>query len=148
MVIGIQWDDAFRLGLAPLDEQHERIFRLVEDVDHLLDAAARPDAVMTALARLRDMLVDHFRYEDHLMSSVADRLCETAFDAHRACHDTVLGKIDHIVAAFGAEPTDELFRNFGSILFRSVVLDDGEMVSALIRSDKVRPSLRRSTDRG
>lgn len=140
MAIGIHWDDAFRLGFAPLDEQHERIFRIVADIDRHLAGAAPANAVVSALWSLREALADHFKYEETLMARVGGLLSDTAFDDHRACHEAILDDLDGILTSLGTESAAARLHSFGTILFRNVVLDDGEMVSALVRAGMLFPA--------
>ncbi len=138
MAIGIHWDDAFRLGFGPLDEQHEQLFRMIAEIDRLLDSAAPADSVVPALRRLRAALAAHFAYEDKLMRAIDDAYYDGQLAEHRLQHDSVLTDVDDIIASFGGDAADVRFPGFGMKFFDAVVRHDGAMFSALVHTGKIR----------
>lgn len=140
MVIGIHWDDTLRLGFAPLDEQHEQIFAIIADIDRRLEASAPLEAVVDEVRRLRDALAAHFEYEDRLMMEISDTYFEAKINKHRADHADLLGAVDQVISSRGETLHDRHLRDLGSRLLRYVILDDGELVSALVHAGMIRAS--------
>ncbi len=78
----IVWDESLAVGVAEIDEQHQAIIRLINDLAARQGQAEDADAAK-ALAFLRAYLHDHFDLETELMLDLA----YPELDAHRQQHE-------------------------------------------------------------
>lgn len=78
----IAWDESLAVGVAEIDEQHQAIIRLINDLAARQGQAEEADAAK-ALAFLRAYLHDHFELETELMLDLG----YPGLDAHRQQHE-------------------------------------------------------------
>ncbi len=78
----IQWDASLAVGVTEIDEQHQAIIRLINDLASRQGQAEEADAAK-ALAFLRAYLHDHFDLETELMLDLG----YPELDAHRQQHE-------------------------------------------------------------
>ena len=78
----IVWDESLAVGVAEIDEQHQAIIRLINDLAARQGQAEEADAAK-ALAFLRAYLHDHFDLETELMLDLG----YPELDAHRQQHE-------------------------------------------------------------
>ena len=78
----IAWDESLAVGVAEIDEQHQSIIRLI---NQLADRQGQADeaATVEALGFLRTYLHDHFDLETELMLDLG----YPDLDAHRQQHE-------------------------------------------------------------
>jgi hemerythrin len=92
----LAWTQELLTGNRQIDEQHKRIFQILEN---LIDAIARDtgrEEVGRVLATLSIFVVAHFRMEEALMA-------ESGFQglpAHREAHGAVRAKVEAMVDSF------------------------------------------------
>ena len=78
----IAWDESLAVGVAEIDEQHQSIIRLINDLAARQGQTEEADAAK-ALAFLRAYLHDHFDLETELMLDLG----YPDLDAHRQQHE-------------------------------------------------------------
>ena len=78
----IVWDESLAVGVAEIDEQHQAIIRLINDLAARQGQAGEADAAK-ALTFLRAYLHDHFDLETELMLDLG----YPELDAHRQQHE-------------------------------------------------------------
>lgn len=76
------WDESLAVGVAEIDEQHQSIIRLINELAARQGQAEEADAAKT-LAFLRAYLHDHFDLETELMLDLG----YPGLDAHRQQHE-------------------------------------------------------------
>lgn len=85
----IAWDESLSVGVAEVDEQHQSIIRLINDLAARQGQAEEADAAK-ALAFLRAYLHDHFDLETELMLDLG----YPGLDAHRQQHELF---VNHVI---------------------------------------------------
>ncbi len=94
----VQWHDGFLVGVPTLDEQHRRLFELMNAV-----YAAFRDGDQERLRRDLDALIDlarrHLADEEGLMAKAGYE----ELDSHKACHAKLLADLDAHVARYEQE---------------------------------------------
>eukprot|EP00906_Rhabdomonas_costata_P031980 RCo045099 len=108
LVNPVVWSDLYLVGVPLIDNQHRRLFALVEDLRRSF-ALHKPDAVV--LKTLRGLLsycAEHFESEELLMQVVG---CPS-FSTHAAQHRKFTALTEHHVARFerGEVNPEDLFR--------------------------------------
>lgn len=64
------WDDSYRTGNITVDNQHQELFRMVNDLHAAIMAGKSKDVVSPTLSKLAKYTVDHFASEEALMQKV------------------------------------------------------------------------------
>ena len=96
----MRWNSSLLIGDARIDEQHQRLFQLLDSLtlstdDH--DNRARADAAITAL---RDYVTKHLRDEEALLRSVRYK----DYAAHCAVHGEFETTLDCLAARIASSP--------------------------------------------
>ena len=63
-------DTKYLLGIQEIDVQHSGIFSAIEPLQQGLPGTTPPQALATALIKLRELLIDHFDFEESFMGSI------------------------------------------------------------------------------
>ena len=63
-------DTKYLLGIQEIDVQHSGIFAAMESLQEVGAGNLQPQPVAPALEKLRELLVDHFDYEESFMGSI------------------------------------------------------------------------------
>jgi hemerythrin len=79
----IQWDKSLSVGVKTIDEQHQELFRLVNQLLESLVQARGKEEVAKVLAFLKDYVIQHFGAEQKLMTQYK----YPALLSHRTQHD-------------------------------------------------------------
>ena len=91
----LKWTMAYSVDVPEIDEQHKRLFALVNDLHHAMKTGKDKD-----LARIIDAVVDytdyHFKAEEELLRSCA----YPEFDEHKEMHDSLTRRARHMKEAF------------------------------------------------
>ena len=93
-VICAEWDDAYVLGHATIDDHHRRMFVLVQDLGEMLNLENAGDRWLQAATTLIDHTNRHFEYEEQVMEEAA----YPAAAVHRTQHTELLGELEHFCA--------------------------------------------------
>ena len=96
-MVPLVWSDQFNTGVGFIDESHQRIFQLINDLERP-DRAEEETTPEEALALFLDYAGRHFEEEEGLM-----RYLEyPEFEAHRADHDRAVAWVQTLKAQFDA----------------------------------------------
>ena len=82
----LEWTTTLAVGVAPIDEQHQELFRRAERLILALRAGDRSE-VEPVLRYLADYVVSHFECEERWMAQVEYPGLEAHRDAHRRFRD-------------------------------------------------------------
>lgn len=85
----IAWDDNYRFGLAEIDEQHQRLFKLLNNTWSSLKSGAGTPAVLQLIDELEQYAVAHFSAEEEFMRAVG----YPRFAYHKKAHDTFVARL-------------------------------------------------------
>ncbi|WP_170942971.1 bacteriohemerythrin [Candidatus Dactylopiibacterium carminicum] len=80
----VRWKSEFNLGLDGIDEQHQTLLDLINEVWRLIIAKADPQAVMKVLEELEHYTREHFRDEEAFMRAVGYKGVEAHVREHEA----------------------------------------------------------------
>lgn len=83
------WGPALQVGFGDIDAQHERLVELVNQLNDEMRAGSGRDAVGPVLAELVRYTVDHFAFEERLMT---EHDISTS-SAHRTEHGELVGQV-------------------------------------------------------
>jgi hemerythrin-like metal-binding protein len=92
----IEWAPALSVGVADIDEQHQRLFAIIEDLKKAQQEGREPNSLLYILSELVDYSDYHFRTEDNYMIENNYPL----FLSHRKEHLAFIKKIGDLIAAF------------------------------------------------
>jgi hemerythrin len=91
----IYWKEDYRLGVDLIDQQHQKLFQIAEDIYNLLKNnlyTDKYDKILSLLSELKDYTIFHFRSEEEYMSQIGYR----KLLSHRVEHDDFVNKINNI----------------------------------------------------
>lgn len=128
----VEWDDSFATGIESIDQQHKRLFVLVNE---LFDGVKHMDqeAIKSVLGELVDYTVNHFAYEEKLFSEHG----YPQEKEHVAQHEKLVGTVSAFVSEFesGESMVDFRLLNFlRSWLAGHILSEDMAYAPHLIQS--------------
>lgn len=82
----IDWDEAYSVGVRGMDEQHKKLFVLINDYYESIAQKSMKDASMKVLLGMFDYAKVHFADEEKLMQQNAFPV----YAAHKAQHEAFL----------------------------------------------------------
>jgi hemerythrin len=91
----IQWKPEYSIGVAAIDEQHQKLFDLANQAYALLNDNLRIDkydAIVAILGELKEYTVYHFKSEEDYMLSIGYK----RFFSQKVEHDDFIAKIDAV----------------------------------------------------
>lgn len=86
------WNDAFAVGDAVIDAQHQAFFLQIDTVSRALDHGQGWETVMTFYRTFCSTLVRHFRDEEVML----ERIAFPDLDNHRAEHTALLASVAEV----------------------------------------------------
>jgi hemerythrin len=95
----IEWRDEFRIGIASVDHEHERLIELINRLHANLSGARSKAVVADFLGEVYTKISAHFALEEKVMRDLDyDR-----YDEHKADHEELLDEIRDIMDAYEAD---------------------------------------------
>lgn len=91
----IYWKEDYRLGVDLIDQQHQKLFQIAEDIYNLLKNnlyTDKYDRILLLLSELKDYTIFHFRSEEEYMRQIGYR----RLLSHRVEHDDFVNKISNV----------------------------------------------------
>jgi hemerythrin len=125
----LKWTEAYSVNNAELDEQHRKLFALVNDLHDAMQTGRNTDlgATVDALVEYTDY---HFKAEEQVL-----RACEYPdYDGHREMHDSLTRRARNMREAFasGNMPTAiEVLLLLTNWLNRHILDEDRKYKSSL-----------------
>ncbi|MGD9224298.1 MAG: bacteriohemerythrin [Desulfobacteraceae bacterium] len=92
----IEWNQALSVGVADIDEQHQRLFTIINNLIDAKKEEREPKALLNILSELVDYSDYHFRTEDNYMIENNYPL----FLSHRKEHLAYINKIGSLITDF------------------------------------------------
>lgn len=108
----LRWRDSLSLDVPAIDNDHKRLFELLNRVRFLDLAGDEPEAIMEALSELLLYTQTHFRREERLMGLGG----YPGLDVHRGYHRQFTEKVTEALAQFRANSTNFRARNIYELL--------------------------------
>lgn len=91
-----KWDDRYKTGYTPVDEQHENLFALVNELHDAIIAGNSTGALAPTLHHLAKSTIEHFAEEEKLMTSID----YPQITAHKAKHEDLTRQAKELLAKF------------------------------------------------
>lgn len=91
----ISWKDDYKIGVAQIDEQHQKLFEISGRIYDLLKdeyAFDKYDRIMALIGELKDYTVFHFKSEEEYMQSIGYR----KYLSQKVEHDDFIEKINQV----------------------------------------------------
>jgi hemerythrin len=96
----LQWNDAFAVGIAAVDHEHQEMIALINELHATLVRDRSDPAVEEFLGEVHTRIAAHFALEEKLMrESHYDE-----FEAHKVDHEDLLDDIREIMDAYDMDP--------------------------------------------
>lgn len=100
----ISWDDRYSVGVKELDEQHKKMFKMLDDLFESIDTVVDSQTVSNVLSRLREYALEHFETEERYMSECGYPDIEN----HKWTHEQFRMKVDDLCSDGTARPEQVL----------------------------------------
>lgn len=98
----IEWNDSYSVGIAELDEQHKKLFRIINTMFEADDLSVNSQTVTDLLTEMVEYASAHFDAEEKYMSE--HEYPDLA--NHIRAHETFRKKVDELRSARMAENKD------------------------------------------
>jgi len=88
----LSWKPEYSVHIAELDRQHQRLFRIIQELHRSITAGNGHSVIETAIARVVNYTIEHFATEENLM----DECGYPGTAAHRLEHNVLtleIGKL-------------------------------------------------------
>ena len=92
----MQWSEKYVLGLSEVDEQHQKLFLLVNRMHDLVVSGEDQSAVGKVLDELIDYTVEHFATEEKLFKENG----YPNYDEHKKEHDELTQQVINLQESF------------------------------------------------
>lgn len=106
----IKWDDKFAFGLEDIDEEHKRLFELINDLITAKEKSENKSiAIQLGLEFLENYVVSHFENEEETF----DQTDYPEKDAHKKLHEELKRQVQSYKSKFaehGEEVIDDLIK--------------------------------------
>lgn len=94
----IEWTSDLSVGVVMVDEQHKKLFKLIDDFYANIQSKSPVDRMKELIMALKDYSVFHFSEEEALM-----RKAEYAdYEVHKQQHDAFIAKVDDFATRFSS----------------------------------------------
>jgi hemerythrin-like metal-binding protein len=91
------WDDSFAVGIHTFDEDHKRLFRLVNELHDSVDIGAQEEELRRALSELIRYTMTHFQAEEAAMKGFS----YPGLDEHHEQHEQLTQQVLAFVRQYG-----------------------------------------------
>jgi hemerythrin-like metal-binding protein len=94
----VEWSDAkYAIGVDRVDEQHQRLFELLNDLHDAMQEGKGRDVVGDTLEELEEYTYYHFDSEEDYMAECGfSRDCDGCFMAHQDAHRTFENEVSEL----------------------------------------------------
>ena len=105
-----KWSDKFSLGISKIDEQHQYLFSLGNEIEHISLAESKQSVM-----KLFNYINNHFKDEEEYQKEIGFPL----FKSHRDAHNNLITKFNSIIEK--KIETEEDLEEFKLFLYRWLV---------------------------
>ena len=133
----IQWSEARRIGIPELDEQHQAMVAMLNELHLAIVAKSGRETSGLILDRLEEYPARHFSREEHLMQ----RACYSGFDTHREEHEDFMRQVANLrdrLDEGGSKITFELLHFLKAWLAQHIHESDRRFGAFIATTDHVR----------
>ncbi len=89
----LHWNDAYALGIERIDDQHHKLFEIVQEIFELEDHSRVKEDIKRIFYELSDYMATHFKDEERYMEQIGF----PELDAHRQRHDQIIEQTGNIL---------------------------------------------------
>ena len=93
------WKAEYSLGVKSIDEQHEELFRMLNDLGDALWEGVGKDKIRSTLKFLANYTVDHFKTEERFMQESS----YPGFEEHKKAHDGFVEEVTQFINQYETE---------------------------------------------
>ncbi len=90
----VHWEKSFAVGIKEIDDQHKKLFDLVNKLYDLEDNANIKEDIREILYAFRDYTLVHFKDEEEYMKSIA----YPALEEHTKIHERIIDSLSQIIS--------------------------------------------------
>jgi len=90
------WRDEYLTGDARIDQEHQILFAMVNDLHGAIQTAASQTRLQALMQAMADHTAEHFQHEEALMQAYQ----YPGYGRHKQVHDNLLGKVSRLLAQF------------------------------------------------
>ncbi|KHD89458.1 MAG: hypothetical protein OM95_03590 [Bdellovibrio sp. ArHS] len=103
-----QWDDSLVIGVDTMDQDHQKLIQLMNEVYRLFKKNAAHSDIEKSMDQLGDFVVEHFQREERYFDSLPDY--EDGL-IHKAIHKKLLARYSSFLEEFkkGKEIKEDFF---------------------------------------
>lgn len=91
----VQWSDDFATGVDQVDQQHRRLFSILDDFEVRMNRKENANTLISVLHDLNNYTREHFAYEEGCM----DRCICTSACVNKMAHQRFLRMVDQYLQA-------------------------------------------------
>ena len=88
----ITWSEAFSVGVADLDAQHQKIIELINTLENSSEEQGDSDSVAYVLNEMHSYIIEHFSTEEGMLKKKK----YPGLEAQKASHDAFIKEFSHI----------------------------------------------------
>ncbi len=89
----VHWDDSYKLGIKRVDDEHKKLFELVNKLYELEDTSGVKEEIRKILYEFSDYTVVHFRDEEEFMESIS----YPHLQEHKVIHQEIIESLSKII---------------------------------------------------
>lgn len=116
MVNGLEWNEEYRLGIAAIDEQHQRLFDIVGRIAALDSVTSTKEELRAILGELSRYMHEHFSDEEAYMI----RIGFPEYEHHRKLHTEI---IEFVNTSMTNSPTLAMIRTKLKFIIKKALID-------------------------
>ncbi|MCW8884503.1 MAG: bacteriohemerythrin [Motiliproteus sp.] len=125
------WNTSFETGHQLIDEQHQNLVRLINELDREVAVELHSKASSALLKELMDYTVYHFSCEEELMANQPSVSAEH-IELHQAAHQKFIAEVTNLAeTGLDEENTPVLFRFLVEWLIHHILKTDKQLVDAI-----------------
>lgn len=79
----IQWKDEYNLGIASIDEQHQKLIGIINTLSKNISAGLSRGDINSAIVRMEQYVKEHFTYEEKFFELIQFKETEEHVREHR-----------------------------------------------------------------
>ncbi len=93
-----KWDALYMVHMPEIDSEHQKLFRLADDLHRAIQTGAAGAAINGMLQELVKHAMEHFEHEERMMREVS----YPAYEWHKKQHVTLTAKVTGMIEQFEA----------------------------------------------
>ncbi|AXY68604.1 hemerythrin family protein [Thermosynechococcus sichuanensis E542] len=133
---GLAWQAAFVSGLAEIDQEHQALLAMLQQLRSAIAAGATFSQVKSQLLACASETQRHFQHEETLMAAANHPL----YLSHRAAHQNLLRDLSGVLEEVQEHPTKltpETIEAIGNLVLRHIREEDLPMLYLLTHPEEL-----------